>query len=297
MNLLESSSLMKIERADNISALEFRQKYLLENKPVILTNAGEDWSCMNKWTLEYFTNTLKKARVQKPDNDQLFHFHQFEKVPFSEFRESLTTSKNMYLSATPILGEKGIVDMSSDLDPIAKDVPVPVFFNKNEIVAANLWVGPGGNKTVLHYDAWHSLLCVIEGSKQFAVYPQHETPKMYPYHALDIKSTLQGRTMDSPVNPFDVQTDKYPKAIEAVGWKGELSPTEMLFIPAGSWHFVESSGLNIAINYFWDANWRCFLHRPLSDWVVKRVLMTPKRLFNRARRFRKRVTASKSSYD
>ena len=76
--------------------------------------------------------------------------------------------------------------------------------------------------------------------------------------------------MDSKLDPINVQ-DQYRNSVQkAVGYEGVLREGEALFIPAGTWHYIESYGLNIALNYFFHAREGALWNQsPLKEYKIK----------------------------
>lgn len=283
MDLYEATSLEEIECIDRPTRTDFIENYLLGSKPVIVRGVANEWPSVKKWTLDYLRDNVETVQVQKPEVDGNYHYLQFKRIPFDEFSESLATTKNLYLSADKILDVGAKIPEGCALANIADDVTIPEYLSKDDVVNANLWVGPGGNKSLLHFDHWHSFLTVIEGEKKFAAYESSQTQYLYPYSVFDIKSLMEGRALDSKVNPNNVQPQYVEAVSQAKGVKGVLKKSDILFLPAGTWHYIESLGLNIAVNIFSEANdpsrWKL---SPLKEFRMKTKVMLP--LLGKARR-------------
>ena len=54
----------KCEYINKPSAKEF-YKYVVANKPVIITGVANTWSAVNKWTDEYLIQHLREKQVRK----------------------------------------------------------------------------------------------------------------------------------------------------------------------------------------------------------------------------------------
>ena len=226
--------------------------------------------------MEYIAERVGKVKVQVPKEFGVYHFLNFKSIPVAEFVESLSTTKDLYLSADPIMGEGGTIREECELKALADDIPIPEFIPREDIRNCNLWIGPGGNRSLLHYDAWHSFLAVFSGEKRFTVYHPAQTRYLHQFGLLDIKALREGRTMDSRIDPVHVQK-KYLRSVnQATGNEGIIRPGEALFIPAGTWHYVESYGLNIALNFFFHARegglWD---ESPLKEYRIKTEVMYP----------------------
>ena len=275
-SLFAVTNLFPIERLHNPSATEVMEKLILPNRAAILTGVVDSWPCHRKWTMEYIAERVGNVKVQVPKEFGVYHFLKFKSIPVAEFVESLNTTKDLYLSADPIMGEGGGVREECELKALAGDIPIPDFIPKDDIRNCNLWIGPGGNRSLLHYDAWHSFLAVFSGQKRFTVYHPAETRYLHQFGVFDIKALREGRTMDSRVDPVHVQKKYLHSVGQVTGFEGVIKPGEALFIPAGTWHYVESHGLNIALNFFFHARigglWN---ESPLKEYVFKTEVMYP----------------------
>ena len=199
----------------------------------------------------------------------VFHFLKYDRVPYGELMKNLVAEKDMY-SLEPLLGKEAPQGDRAHRAEDFDENDIPDFIPRKELRSSNLYIGPGGNKTLLHYDEVHSFLIMVEGSKRCAVFRPDQTRYLYPYHAFDIRSILESRVLDSKINPLEIDLDRFPKIPMASCQVGMLHPGQALFLPAGFWHYIDSSEPNISVNYFWrNTNSRNWLERPLLDFWFK----------------------------
>jgi hypothetical protein len=245
--------------------------YIAKRTPLVIKGGASAHEATRRWSIDYFTSCLDTVKVQKQQEDGTYHYRGFERVPFSDFARSLTTTKNLYLTVDPVLGEQGIPITDSSLACLAPDMPLPPYIERPKISSGNLWIGPGDNRSLLHYDPKHSFILIVQGKKRVALYNGTETARLRPYGFLDAKAALTGRLLDSKINASRVQ-GRYRAALSAVaGLEANIGPGDVLFIPCGTWHYVESSELNIAINYFVRPQLKLIekLRRPMLDHALK----------------------------
>ncbi|MBO9424713.1 cupin-like domain-containing protein [Labrenzia sp. R4_1] len=114
----------------------------------------------------------------------------------------------------------------------------------------NAWIGSGGHRVNTHFDKPENLYWVLCGQKIFQVFSPDMGKWLYPARA---GVTTSGVT-ESIVNSAQPDIKKFPlysKALQhaeiAVLDKGDL-----LYLPANWWHNVESKGLNISCNLWWE---------------------------------------------
>ena len=62
--------LTPIEVVEDISKEDFRQKYLLPRKPVILRNMAKKWPAYEKWTMDYMKEVVGDVEVPLYDSSK-----------------------------------------------------------------------------------------------------------------------------------------------------------------------------------------------------------------------------------
>lgn len=267
MNLFDTASARTLSPVPMPDDEEFRRDYLLRRRPAVFDRVVERLPVAKDWSLENFASRLDMIRVQRPAEDGLYHYLHFDRMPFAEFRELLKGENKAYAFETlidPKQSElKGVAD--------ARDARLPGFIPMSSLYSSNLWIGSGSNKSLLHYDHVDSLLVMVEGRKRFLLFPPERTRSMYPYGILDFRSIKEGRVLDSRVNAGQVDLERFPRLKGVQGLRGELHAGQALFIPAGTWHYIHSYDLNVAVNFFWHGTrWPHWLRRPLLDYLLKR---------------------------
>jgi hypothetical protein len=245
-----------------------------QREPVLFDKFDEHWSCARRWTLDWIGAKAANVKVSRPSADGIYRYHQFESIPFTEFARNLETSKDVYLALDPIYRANQKPHISESLKALASDLEIPDFIDQKQLRFVNLWVGPGGNKTLLHFDPWDGLLIVLKGRKRFAVFNRRETSKLHGYSIFNLRSIFAHAVLDSRINPADIDCDKYRSISEAHGIQGVIEEGQALFLPAGTWHYIESEGVNIAVNFFWrGSGWTDYLKRPLIGYRIKRSII------------------------
>jgi hypothetical protein len=242
--------------------------------PVLLDRFVDTWPCGRRWTFDYIGSRVKTVKISRPSGDGIYRYHEFDRIPFADFAETLTTSRDVYMGLDPIYRSNKEPHTPEDLKALADEMDVPGFIPQKDLRFANLWIGPGGNKTLLHYDPWHGLLIVLKGRKRFALFDSRQTSRMYGYSVFDLKSVFEHKVLDSRINPANIDLRAYPSLAEAEGIQGFIEEGQALFIPGGFWHYIESEDLNVAVNFFWHKkNLAAHLRRPLIEYRAKRAMI------------------------
>jgi len=108
----------------------------------------------------------------------------------------------------------------------------------------NLWISPKGTRTALHFDAVENFNLQIEGSKSFLLFP----PRINDMFCYPLNSQA---AYVSSFDPRDTEKRSenfpYDSGIEVV-----LRAGEMIYLPYGWWHQIDSIGeRNMNANYWW----------------------------------------------
>jgi hypothetical protein len=117
------------------------------------------------------------------------------------------------------------------------------------------WIGSGGHRAELHTDPDDNLLCLLWGSKLVTLMPFDVMKDIY---IGDFASGPYG-VPSSLVDPGIPELERFPMFTRAMATARTvaLRPGDALYIPHHWWHYIESYGLNVAINHWWkDVDWR-----------------------------------------
>lgn len=239
--------------------------FIQRRQPVLLGGVRERLPFTRPWNYEFFRQALKSIRIQRKSEDGIYHYLGFERIPMADFDHLMETTHNGY-ALEPLKGQ----GVSGDL-PSEFSVALPSFIPESGFRVSNLYIGPGGNKSLLHYDETHSLLMMLEGRKRFILFSPDQSDCMYPYSPFSLKALLENRVVDSRIDCQNPDLKSFPKLNQAKGLSGWLEEGQALFIPAGTWHFIEAEGRNVSVNYFWLQNsLKDWLKQPLLDFWIKR---------------------------
>lgn len=284
MNIHELET-VPIERIDNAASEQVAGIISRARRPIIFSGLEQDFEFLRKWNLEFFAGFSEEVPVQRPEADGVNYFVKYFRMPLSEFTERLGKGENLYIGAREIMKEGGTRSDKDGLGRLYETVVLPQWMDPARIWSTNLWVGAGNNRTLLHYDPWDGILMLGSGQKEFVLFPDSETKNMYQVGSFDFPKLAEGSVLHSKIRPLDVQKEYQEKFRKARGFRGTITAGEMIFIPAGFWHYVESSGLNIGMNFFFHFEDRRLQFRePLrSYWIKDNITLWPIRWYQSAR--------------
>lgn len=262
----------------------FRRQYLKPGKPVIIQGLMDSWKASRLWSPDYFKERVgSKEVVVQVAPDGVFGLNPEEGgprlepqyMPFSDYVDRLGSQNGglrYYLQRLSI---------PHALPELMEDFSLPPYVKANRVYLMNLWFGPGGNITRLHYDVPNNFLAQVYGRKRFVIFPPRASASLYPYRT---KAYNMSRVdLDHPDKKVFPNFGTV-KPIEFV-----LNPGEVIFLPSFWWHQVYSLDMGISIN-FWciprlrhlaapqifdtitdvvKEGWRFFIHKSGSTFSAK----------------------------
>ena len=232
-----------IDRIETITSDEFYQLYIKTHKPVIITDLATHWPAMQKWSLEFFAG-LGKAEFDIERGNVLQGKTDFEKLDFQSYvRELMADEEGIHADSQgkPYLSQSGIFYAFPQL---LDDVDFSIFTQHKVRYEMLGWLGPKGTVTGFHFDYADSLLAQISGQKRVQLVSPDQSEKMYPSKKFDYGSVL------SQIDARNYDPRQFPLFSEVEILTFDVCAGEMLYIPRGWWHQVESLSASISVNAF-----------------------------------------------
>lgn len=138
-----------------------------------------------------------------------------------------------------------------------------------------LWVGVQGCITSLHYDRCHGFLVQVRGKKRVRLFPYlfrcasrvspasstqvhlfapKYTPNVYPHASVGTKAHLARVSLTDLRDPTrrEETLRRFPLLAKAKPRVTDLNAGEILYIPPGHWHEVETLENSISVTIPWD---------------------------------------------
>ncbi|KAF4318907.1 hypothetical protein G195_007525 [Phytophthora kernoviae 00238/432] len=211
-------------------------------------------------------------------------------MPLAEFLKALKDRKEF--DGVPYLSHQ--FPALFDEVPPAMELAMQAFGNEPD--AVNIWIGDERAVSTMHKDHYENMYCVVKGQKHFTLlapsavgclyereFPparyrhaaspepgEHETNvidlaatkrfhQKYPQHAewCILSSPDKGDTPWIPVDPLNIDTERYPMAAELQPLEVVVNAGEVLYLPSLWYHRAAQLCPTISVNYWHDMEFDC----------------------------------------
>lgn len=236
---VSSDAIATIERLAKIARADFYQQYILPQRPVVITDMMSHWQAMQKWSFAYFGQLRSPQQLAIEQGNVMQNATQFYKQEFSPYIAKLIESDRNHNEPAAYLSVFEIFQAFPDLKADVDFSLISSHKLRNFVYA---WIGPKGTITGYHADWADNVLAQVYGTKRIDLVSPAQDACMYP------SAKFEFRTKLSLIEPENCDRDRYPLFQQAQVLTTILHPGEMIFIPRGWWHRVESLGKSISIN-------------------------------------------------
>lgn len=245
--MFDVKSTFEVSRVENLSRREFEERFLVPQRPVIISGAMEGWPAREQWSNDYLKEKVGARTVRPSKAHAGVHLYDPKKQLNDESPMTLAEYIDLLASGAISDGQLYVTQfpIKTALPELWPDVRFPSFVDERRYGAVSLWFGPGNNLTPLHYDAANNFLTQIRGRKQLMLCPPRETARLYPYPFRYVGNHI------SQVNVASPDLTQFPAWAQADRAVVELDPGDMLFIPTYWWHAVWGIDQNMSISYWW----------------------------------------------
>jgi len=235
-----------IPRVSDLSEEQFHTEYFLPARPVIITDATEDWPA-RQWTIERLVERVggNQVWVRGRTNQAEYRVgrtYTIRKDTFGSYCADLLAG-----NARARASYLAVASMQQAFPELLPDVPLPKYLNSygKLHLGPYMWVALKGHYEFCHYDPDDNFLVMIRGRKQVRLFST-DLSSLYPNPL-----GSHGKTVQSQVNCDSPDLERFPRFASAQCQYCTLHPGEMLFIPAFFWHQVTALDTGISINMFY----------------------------------------------
>jgi hypothetical protein len=240
MQNIDLSLEIAVEHAEDLSYNDFKKKYLLPGKPVLIKGLANLQPAGKKWTIDWFKKTMGDLQIGVFDNNEKKHVYSTtvnpdKKMGFGDFLDLITKDEpssirmfryNLY-KQNPVL---------------RKDFSCPSLIRKLNPMRRFGFMFLGGKDTDvrLHYDVDYSnvLLTQFYGNKKVILFPPQYSKYLYkmPFNT------------HSLVDLKNVNFKDFPGLKHVKGYQITQEAGDGVFMPSGHWHYNTylTGGISVA---------------------------------------------------
>jgi hypothetical protein len=233
--------LSTVNKRSNLSRKEFANEYYNHCKPVVITDATQQWKAHTSWSADFFKNKFANRNVKV--NGKPYQMKDFMDLVI----QSTPEKPSPYLNE--VLISEVFPELIPDLLPYfmyalpdrLKSRLIPRKWGQREGVIELLIGGKGTCFPVLHYDGFHmhTFVTQVRGDKEFYFIPPDQAKYLYVEGAYSNKS---------PVSFFNPDYAKYPLFKQVKPEMIVVKEGETIYIPSGWWHTTRILSLSIAVS-------------------------------------------------
>jgi len=245
---------MQVERAHVPSLDVFKKSYIKTNTPVVLTGVTSKWPALARWKdVDYLSGLIggRKLPAKYSQSGRFTNDVELREIRFDRFIDTLRQVRpgleRYYLSD---------VQIARLLPELLIDIGEPSYFRPFDSEwrghFRGLFFGRDTRSPIHHHINNMALTAQIVGEKHVKLYPPAQSSLMY--------SPIFSAA--SPVEPSNLDVNKYPRFAKSTAFECTLVPGDLLFIPVHWWHYVESPGISLAVLFTDNA--------PLTSWTFPR---------------------------
>lgn len=234
-----------IDRVSGLSAAEFRTRYELPGRPVVLSDGATSWPALRRWSPAYLRHAYgpRTARVGGYD---------MRLEDFQRYARRCADDMPLYLFDP---------QLHAAAPSLMKDFAVPTQFEEDLFALLGgrrpdyrwLIAGPARSGSSFHVDpnatsAWNA---VISGRKKWVMFPPGVTPP-------GVHPSADGADVAAPLSLIEWFLNFYgaARAAKVKPLEAVVGPGEVLFVPTGWWHLALNVEACVAVtqNYVSAAN-------------------------------------------
>lgn len=239
--------LMPIDVVEDISKEDFREKYLIPRKPVVIRNMAKKWPAYEKWTMEYIKEVVGDVEVPLYDSSKADPAAPINssamKMKFGDYIDLIQrepTNLRIFFF-DPIKNAKKLLE-----DYLSPKELMGGFLDKYP----SMFFGGKGSETFLHYDIdmAHIFHTHFNGRKKILLFDNKWKERLYviPFATYALED----------YNIAQPDFEKFPALNGVQGIECYLEHGDTLFMPTGWWHYMEYLDGSFSISLrAWDKSW------------------------------------------
>lgn len=219
---------------DELSPEDFRNRYYLPNKPVVIRKLAREWPAFSKWNWDYFKSIVGDKEVGVYNNIKSDAYTPINKADdYMKFGDYLDM-----ISQGPAELRIFLFNIFQHAPRLIEDFSWPEDYMKGFVKGyPMLFTGGAGSITHMHFDIdlSHIFHTQFGGRKRVLMFPFKEQYKLYrkPFEVLSMAD------FSRYYEEGKIDYHQFPALKLAEGYDFVLEPGDTLFMPAGYWHHME----------------------------------------------------------
>ena len=213
------------------------------DEPVLLTGLIGEWPALRRWTPRWLAQEVGDRPIQAlmdlPTEGVLYAKDQddyLRSMSFADFVQHMETVPNTqpcYLAYTRATDIFEHLRRDYDFDAITGGGQAKT--------DTRIWIGSGGTRSLLHSDLKPNLFAQLYGRKEALLVPFADSRYVYPF---------TDNLVNSRIDPDVIDLRAFPKFRRARVYSVLVEPGEIVFIPAGCWHYFRATEPSISLNHW-----------------------------------------------
>lgn len=237
----------------------FYTEYVKKGRPVIITGIIDNWPALEHWDFKFFKKkfpthnvVVERSHVDPVPTDptlylknRYYETHQLGEV-ISIMQEKEGDS-GLYVTYANIF--QGCPELLDYVQPLNKNFGFPKWYGSKLrdflSLRPGFWLGPAGSNSPTHFDRQENLNVQICGHKKWTLFSPTQSKNLYfaKKHSLGV--------IFSPIDINNPDLETFPLFKNAECVEAILKPGEVIYIPPGWWHQVQSLDETITLNFWW----------------------------------------------
>ncbi|XP_053689048.1 bifunctional peptidase and arginyl-hydroxylase JMJD5 [Sabethes cyaneus] len=228
----------------------FGSEHYAKAEPALLRDVIDDWPALHLWSdpnylIEKAGETTVPVEIGSTysSDDWSQQLVKFKDFVVNSSGLCLTAEASSQRNVPVYLAQYELFDQIPEL---RADIFVPDYIGRTDVnPRIKAWLGPKGTVSPLHTDPSHNLLCQVFGSKTVILASPGDTPNLYPHDHFMLSNTSQ-------VDAKNVNYERFPLTRKVHFRRLGLRRGDVLYIPPGWWHYVESRTPSFSVSFWFD---------------------------------------------